>query len=78
LFLTNLETFYTPTLQTPLLQVVQGKENSRVGCLVTPSANHNSLLLCNEGFEPKEPLSCNYEKLEINSIRTYANVNLKL
>jgi hypothetical protein len=77
-FLTSLETFYTQTLQTPVLQIIYGRESNRAGCLVTPSANHNSLLLCNQGFEPREPLSRKYEKLEIDNIRTYASVSLKL
>jgi hypothetical protein len=76
-FLTTLETFYTVTSSTPILQLVLGKDN-RIGCLITPVTIYQSVLLCNYGFEIKDPEKYMISDIvEIDAIQSYVSVILK-
>jgi len=76
-FLTSLDTFYTLTSSTPIIQIISGKEN-RLGCLITPLTTHKNILLCSCGFEIKEADNLNVsERIEIDNIRSYVTTSLK-
>ena len=76
-YLTTLETFYTVASSTPALQLVQGKDN-RIGCIITPVTTYQSVLLCNYGFEIKDPEKYTIsDVVEIDGIHSYVSVMLK-
>jgi hypothetical protein len=77
-FITTLDTFYTLTSATSMLQIIPGKDN-KLGCLITPMATYQSILLCNPGFEIKEPEKYNIsESIEIDNIKTYVSTPIKV
>ena len=78
-FVTTMETFYSFSLFGHFLEVVQGgkdKEN-KIGLLVTPSNEHQSILVCNCGFDC-DRVSGISNVIEIDSIRTYVTMPFKL
>lgn len=85
-FLTTMDTFYSCSLIGHFLEIIQGnKENreNKIGCLITPSPEYQSILVCNYGFDydksdKGDKINNVSSVIEIDSIRTYVTMPFKL